>query len=130
MIRFEEIRTQEGFELLKKFAATFDHEISDYSITPLVTMSRGEKMFGYFHVLQQPIICPAFHTDPKVCTPRDFYEGAKAIINWRNMSSMSDRYPNGTMYCLLPPDADKRYGSNLDKLGLKNLHQVMYQEVG
>jgi hypothetical protein len=99
-VTFQQVRTEEEFEQVKRFAATFQHVIGGPEAQPLVMMFRGDKMFGYFHILQRPCISFAFH--PDVTTPRDFKEAGDAIRSWQQLNSITPATPNGVCYALLP----------------------------
>ncbi len=127
MITIDKIDSQFKWEELGRFAATFDHVIDDHSMTPVYTMSRNGKQFGYFNVIMKPVFCPAFHTDKKICTPRDFFEGVKEVKRRVMHSTRDARFPEGTLLALLPPDAEKKYSHALKTLKLTKLESVMFQ---
>lgn len=127
MITIDKIDSQFKWDALGKFAATFDHVIDDHSMTPVYTMSRDGRQFGYFNIIMKPVIVPAFHTNKKICTPRDFLEGISVVKKKVMRSTRDERFPNGTLLVLLPKDLDKKYSGAIKRLKLKKLDSVMYQ---
>lgn len=125
-ITFESVRTQEQFDALKDYVAVNDHvhRFDDHSILPAVTMRRGAKRIGYFQVLNQPIVMPSFHVNS--CTPRDFVEASEQLKSIFQFNSMSDRFPNGTLFLGLPPQLmvdDALVG----KLGGERIQRELWQ---
>lgn len=131
-LRFGVVNTQEDLEKVGGFAASFDHEVTPFSTMPIVTISRGDCLFAYYNVIRQPIICPAFHSDPEVCSPRDFKDAFDAIRNHVFQSSMNpNTYPNGTMFMALPAHTKEKYGEKqMQELGLNTNGTVLYQAIG
>lgn len=131
-LRFGAVNTQEDLEKVGGFAASFDHKVNEYSTFPIVTISRGDRLFAYYNVIRQPVICPAFHTDPSICSPRDFKDAFDAIRNHVLQSSLNpNTYPHGTMFMALPWQTKEKYGEEqMRKLGLDTNGTVLYQAHG
>jgi hypothetical protein len=127
MINIDKIDTQDKFDDLKEFAASFDHLIDDHSITPIYTLSRHGNRFGYLQIILKPVIVPSFHTNNKICHPRDFFEAVIEVKQKVMQSTVDERFPEGTLLVLLPPDIGEKYKGALKKLKLNNLGSVMYQ---
>lgn len=128
-IRFSEVRTREEFDELKLFAATFDHVIDDRTMTPIIRMYRGDRLFGYFVVVTAPIMIPAFHTDPQICSPRDFKESAEHVRAWQCLNRQSERFPNGQCWIGLDNEPAIRR-EIIEKLGFKDTKTQLYQYNG
>lgn len=128
-LRFGVVTTMEDLQKAGEFAASFDHEITQKSTFPIVTISRGDRMFGYYNVLRQPVIFPAFSTDQKVCSPRDFKDGFEAVRNHLLQSSMSHEYPRGVAFFGMPGHIVEKYGKKtLERhLGLRTNNTILYQ---
>jgi hypothetical protein len=126
-VTFRPVTTDQEFEEVKEFAATDGHTLTDYSPPfPIVTMWRGKKMFGYFHVINHPIFMPAFNK--KLCSPRDFLEASKKITKWFKAISKSCRFPDGTAFMALPPQLtiDEHI---VRKLGYEPIQREVWQHV-
>jgi hypothetical protein len=101
-IKFELVRTKEQFDSLKDFASSdLVHRFDDHSLLPAITLSRAGKQFGWFQVLNQPIVMPSFHTE--LCSPRDFRDATEQMKAIYQFTSMSERFPNGTVWMAIPP---------------------------
>lgn len=131
-LRFGVVNTQEDLDKVGAFASSFDHKVDNFSTFPVITISRGDRLFSYYSVLRQPIIMPAFHTDPKVCSPRDFKDAFEAIRNHVFQSSLNpNSYPNGVCFFALPGNTEERYGKDqMEKLGLGTNGTMLFQANG
>ena len=130
-LRFEKVETTEQFEALKAFAATMDHTLDDTSRTPIVSVFRGDKQIGYFHVVKVPMVSPSFHTDPAICTPRDTIEFIETLRAHMCLNSLGGRTPNGECIAILPdPPASGFTPEILSKLGFVDLKQRLWQALG
>lgn len=127
-LKFETVRTQKQFDDLKKFATSFDHVVDDTTLLPLITVSRGDKMFAYYTVLNYPVVFPSFHTE--LCTPRDFVDSVNTVKHHHMLSSMNERFPNGTFFVALSANKLAIDRSYIPKLGLKNLEMEIHQAGG
>lgn len=123
-IKFESVTTQQQFDELKTFAASDGHVVTDHSIFPIFTMRRSERLFGYFHVINHPIILPAFHVTN--CERHDFKEAVEKATAWRQLSSISEQFPNGTCFIALPPEPviDENL---IEKLGYEDIKRKLWQ---
>lgn len=101
-IKFGLVKTPEELKALANFAESFGHKVGPNSIMPIYTLSRGEKLFGYFNVLSFPVTAPAFHTNPEICSKRDFYDAAIAMKSHFMLESISPAFPNGTWFVAIP----------------------------
>jgi hypothetical protein len=124
-IKFQCVTTQQQFDDLKKYAETDGyHKVDDSSLLPIVTMSRGDRQFGYFHVNTHPILSFAFHLE--LCEPADFKEAAQQVTAIYQHNSMSERFPNGT--CFIALDENPKISKDLiQKLGYRCLNRVLWQ---
>jgi hypothetical protein len=125
-LKFEKVDTQEKLEAWKKFAAEFGHD-QDNPYMPIVTVSEGGEMFGYWSTLAFPVLMPAFHTDKT--TPRRFVEMVKAISNASQISSLSyPQHPNGACFAALEssPAIDE---SIIRKLGFEDTGLKLWRKV-
>lgn len=131
-LRFGVVNTQEDLDKVGAFASSFDHKVDAFSPFPMITISRGESLCAYYSVLRQPVIFPAFHSDPKVCSPRDFMDSFEAIRNHVFQSSLNpNSYPNGVMFMALPSHTKEKYGEEqMKKMGLNTNGTVLYQANG
>jgi hypothetical protein len=128
-IRFSEVRTQGEFDELKLFAATFNHVIDDHTMTPIIRMYRGDRLFGYYIVVLAPIVIPAFHTDRSICSPRDFKEACEQVRAWQCQNRQSERFPFGQ--CWVALDDEPMIGKRIiEKLGFKDTGSNLYQYTG
>lgn len=120
MLQFGCVNSAEDLERVAGFAASFDHEVSNKSTFPIITISKDDKLAAYYHVLRQPIIFPCFSTDPKVCSPRTFRESFDAIRNHVVQSAIDPRtYPNGVAFFALPAHTQEMYGEErIRKMGM------------
>lgn len=128
-IRFSEVRTQEEFDELKLFAATFDHVIDDRTMTPIIRMYRGERLIGYFICVTAPIVIPSFHTDPAICSPRDFRDSCEQVRAWQTLNRQSERFPGGQCWIALDDEPLIRR-EVIEKLGFQNTKSDLYQYIG
>src|SRR5437588_25214 len=96
-VTFKPVVTEQEFEEVKEFAATDGHKLTDCSPPfPIITMWRGDKLFGYLHVIDHPIVMPCFNK--KLCKPRDFLEACQKVTQWLKGASRSRRFPQGTAF--------------------------------
>ncbi len=126
-INFVAVTTPEQFGEVKRFAATDGHRLDDQGPPfPIITMWRGNRMFGYLHVMEQPVVMPAFNK--KLCSKRDFYESCKKIIEWMKDRTKSDVFPTGTGFIALPPKlaVDEKI---VRKLGFEPMLRDLWQHV-
>lgn len=126
-IKFGLIRTQEEFDALSQFAASFDHQVNGQSILPIYTIERGKQMVGYFNVICIPIVCPSFH--PDVCTPRDIHEIVQMAKNHFCMNSISDRFPNGTCMLAMPKNLPDNKRAIAERCGFKSTKAELWQAI-
>lgn len=126
-ITFENVTTQEQWDKLKEFAASDGHVLTDTSLLPVVTMKRGNKMFGYFHVHKHPIIMPAFNR--KECSPRDFKDAVEQVSATMRLNSMDQRFPNGTAFIAFD-DNPAISEDIIARLGFKNINRHIWQQGG
>lgn len=128
-LRFGVVNTQEDLDKVGAFAESFDHKVDEFSPFPMITISRGSRLFAYYSVLRKPTIWPAFHTDPSICPPRDFREGFDAIRNHVLQSSLEpNAFPNGVCYMALPGHTEERYGKEqIEKMGLISNGTMLYK---
>ncbi len=131
-LKFELVDTREKFEELKVFAATFNHEVDDTARLPIISVSRGTRQIGYFHVVNVPMIWPAFHTDPAICSPRDTMDFVETVKNYQFLTSLGGRTPNGESHALLPEDLSGGgfTPEGLSKLGYTDLKQKLWHAKG
>ncbi len=129
-LRFQQVRTQEQFDEVKDFAEGFQHIIDEKTALPIVTVGRKNKgMFGYYHVLQHPVISFAFHTSPEICSPRDFKDMVEAVKYHSFQGSMSQQFPNGACFAALPNHPIISSGV-IEKMGFKNREMTIWQATG
>lgn len=91
---FETVRTEDGFKRLDAFAESFDHKIMTRR-HPITLFKREGKIRGYFATSFDPLIMPAWHTDPNICNPRDIVEGLRAVASWGLLQ-------HGGGFCITP----------------------------
>lgn len=125
-IRFQSIQTKEDYEKWQTFAESFGH--SPNGTLPIFTMSRGDKMFGYYHPIQN-VIVPSYHSNPDVCTPRDFRESAEAVSNFHCLSSMSQQYPNGVINIAIDAERQSISDKMLSQMGFEDTGLKIYRRV-
>ena len=125
-IRIAVIRSAEELQSLSKFAASFDHTVGPDSIMPIYTLSRGERLFGYFNVLGFPVTAQSFHTDPEICSKRDILDASMAIKSHFMMQSISPAFPNGTWFTAIPVDTPFP-DEVLTGIGLTKTNKMLWQ---
>lgn len=125
-IKFGMIRSDEEFQSLVKFAASFEHNVGSDSIMPIYTIERGDQMLGYFNVLLHPIVAPSMH--PSITTARDFYEAMLSVRNHFCMNSVDGKFPNGTCFFALPTDEIVK-DSVFERCGFKNTKKELWQAI-
>jgi hypothetical protein len=98
VISFEPIKKGgPGWEEICRFAASFGHKIDNRSLSPVVAVRRGSKLFAYFFFLKFPILLPSFH--PELTTPRDFVDMVEQVRAGAWLTSMGlDQFPQGICY--------------------------------
>jgi hypothetical protein len=121
MLRFVRINTQEDLDKLNQFAQSFGHDASR-PLGPMFALARDEKIFGYFNVMNRPVVFPAFH--PEIASPRDVYESLQQVRAWQLLSSADQGVPSGTFFCGLPTGVDEKFPT---KIGLVNLKTELWQ---
>lgn len=125
-LRFAQVNTPEKLAEWKEFADSFDHG-TDTPMTPIVTVSRGDKMFGYYTLLNHPIVFPSFH--PKHTSPRDFKDMIEAFSNAQCIASMSTQYPNGCCFVGLVANGLPIGRHYVTKMGYENLGIELHRRV-
>jgi hypothetical protein len=125
-IKFGLVRNEIEFQSLAAFAATFNHHIGPDSIMPIYTIERGQQMLGYFNVLTYPIVAPALH--PSLTTPRDFYEVIQILKNHFCLTSISEKFPNGTGFMAVPTDGIVE-DSVFERSGFRNTKKEIWQAI-
>lgn len=127
-VTFRNITTAGEFEEIKRFASTIkDHVIDEHSLLPIITMHRGDKMFGYFQIYNHPVIVPSWN--PDLTTPRDFRDSVEQISGWQRLNSMSQRFPNGTMFIAIN-SSPAINADTIEKLGFKDIDRHLFQKGG
>lgn len=126
-IKFGMIRTEEGFKSLMQFAESFDHKVGPDSILPIYTIERGQHLIGYYNLLLLPIVCPALH--PKICTPRDFHNTLQAAKSHFCLSSISEKFPNGTCFMAIPAKATAEMNGAMEHSGFVNTKKELWQAI-
>lgn len=124
-LKFARVDTQQKLEDVAKFAESFGHDPS--LDLPLVTMSEGSKMFGYYHSMVQPVIFPAFH--PEFTSKRNFRDAVEQVAAAHCLSSMSPQYPNGVFYCAFDTDTPAIDPALGYKMGFENLSKELYRRL-
>lgn len=126
MLKFSQVNTPEAFEQWKKFADSFDHG-TNTPMTPIITCSRGDKLFGYYTLLTYPIVFPSFH--PKFTSPRDFRDMVEAFSNVQCIASMSSQYPNGCSFVGLVTNGLPVGRNIVEKMGYTNLGIELHRRI-
>lgn len=122
-MKFTKIDTQEKFDGWHAFAKTFGHE-TDKPGMPLVSIINDRNQdIGYYGILTQPVIFPAFH--PTI-SKREFRDAVELISNHYCMLSMGGQYPHGAIYTVLPKDLPVNHSA---KLGFTDLG-TLYRRLG
>jgi hypothetical protein len=126
MLTYARVDTDDTFKEFVDFAATFNHKENN-SILPIHTIRKDGELIAYFKTLPWPVLCPAFHPD-KV-SPRDFKDIVEQVGAWANISSISQQFPNGTVFLAVEnrPAIDR---SIIEKLGFKDLQVQVWQQGG
>jgi hypothetical protein len=84
-LKFDPINTPQAFEQLRKYGETFNHEVRA-SKYPLIAFRMGDRPWhGYCQVYGGPLIFSSWHTDPKICSPRDVVETFKGLAGWMKL---------------------------------------------
>jgi hypothetical protein len=125
MFKFEPILTQEQYDKWQAFAAEFIPKVGNEM--PIITVSKGDKMFGHYHVFNHPVIIPAFH--PEKCSPKDFRDAVEIVTHHFCMNSISQQYPNGVAYVGLHNRPMNVSEKQLDKLGFENQDILIYRRL-
>lgn len=69
---------------------------------------------------RMPVIYPAMHTDPNICSPRDTLEAAEAVFNW-------GRIQFGEAVVAIDPVKGPAFTEEIcEKLGLHPTHKTLY----
>lgn len=120
-VHFDWITTNEQRGDLSDFASTFDHDIHEFRF-PIAAMKDGPQgnWFGYFQVVNVPILFCAFHTDQKVCSPRNTVSAIKTLSHWARMQ-------HGMGLATVPNDTKSFTPEVMNKLGAKDLNVKLYQ---
>jgi len=128
-LRFGRVDSDKKLTEWKEFAASFDHYTEDgqHPIMPITTVSRGDKMFGYWSEITRPILFPCWH--PALTTPRDFMESIEAFSNIACYGSMSHQFPNGVSYVGLDTHGLAIGRNYVEKCGYENLNTEIHRRV-
>jgi hypothetical protein len=123
-ISFEKVETQQQWDELKAFAASFNHKIDDTTLTPLIAVRRGKKLFAYFVVLNMPVLMPSFH--PILTTKRDFVEMVEQVRSWAWLSTIGhERFPKGVAWAAFSnPNISRRL---LERMGFRSTNHELFQ---
>lgn len=130
-LRFMVVETEEQFNALKVFAASFGHVINNGTRLPIVNAYRGDRQIGYYQIMKAPIVAPAFHSDPKICSHRDTIEFISHVKTHSFLNSLGGRTPNGECIAILPEIPAPGFTNEiLAKLGFEDLHQKLWLAKG
>lgn len=123
-LTFELVNTVERWRELELFAASFDHKIDKTSLTPLIAVSRGKKLFGYFFLLKHQVVIPCFH--PEFTQARDFKDMVEQVRAGAWLNTVGDpRFPKGVCYAAFNnPDISREL---LGKMGWLNMELGLWQ---
>ena len=80
-LQVEWMRTDEQWDKLRKFAASFDHDIVR-NYHPVMVLKMDGRWIGFAQHYKNPLVITGWHTDRKICSPRDMLEGYKALAGW------------------------------------------------
>jgi len=121
-INFRVVATEDDIKNIKEFAGSFDHEIKSFKY-PILIVQKGDKIIGYGQLINVPILFPAFHTDPNVCSPRDVVETMKQFVGWSKIQ-------HGYGLTAVPKDSKSFTPDVLEKLGYNRMDKELYDIQG
>lgn len=93
---------------------------------PIITVSRGDKMFAHYRVFSHPVIIPSFH--PDFTTARDFRDAVEFTTHHYCLSSISPQYPNGVAFVGTHDKSILTQGQ-FEKLGLVDQDIKLYRRL-
>ena len=104
---------------LQTFAQSFGHKIETWQY-PIIVFHRDNKWISYAQIVQIPVVFPAFHTDPDICSKFDTLSVAQQLIGWANIQY-------GAMLGACPMEDTKVTQQLLESLGGKKMNKELYE---
>lgn len=106
---YEWINSPEQWAKLAAFGASFDHKISTKRYPTALFLKDG-KPYGYCYVSRDPVVFTAWHTDRRICNPKDVRETFQMLSGWA-------KFEHGGAFVVTPTDSSAFTDEVMKKMG-------------